>query len=79
MHWIEIGVNLGHKHFNRDRDAVLDRALAAGVTRLVITGTDLRASREASRLITSPAPSRARRDDISAAPGRRSLARAVCG
>jgi TatD DNase family protein len=50
MELIEIGVNLGHRQFTRDRDAILDRALAAGVTRLVITGTTLRASREALAL-----------------------------
>jgi TatD DNase family protein len=47
VEWLDIGVNLGHRQFNRDRDAVLDRARAAGVTRLIITGTNLRASREA--------------------------------
>jgi TatD DNase family protein len=50
MEWIDIGVNLGHRQFNRDRNAVLDRALATGVTRLVVTGTSLPTSREALAL-----------------------------
>ncbi len=50
MEWVEIGVNLEHRQFNRDRDSVLDRALAAGVTRLIITGSNLQTSREALAL-----------------------------
>jgi TatD DNase family protein len=50
VEWTEIGVNLGHRQFGGDRDAVLGRALAAGVTRLVVTGTSLQASREALAL-----------------------------
>ena len=41
---IDIGANLTHDSFDRDRDAVLARARAAGVGRMVITG----ASREHS-------------------------------
>ncbi|WDS38151.1 TatD family hydrolase [Pseudoxanthomonas sp.] len=44
MHLIDIGANLTHDSFDRDRDAVLQRARAAGVAQLVITG----ASREHS-------------------------------
>jgi TatD DNase family protein len=50
MELVEIGVNLGHRQFNRDRDAVVERSLAAGVTRLVITGTNLNSSRQALAL-----------------------------
>jgi len=50
MELVEIGVNLGHRQFNHDRDAVVQRAVAAGVTRLVITGTNLHSSREALTL-----------------------------
>jgi len=39
--YVDIGLNLGHRRFDRDRDAVIDRALAAGVTRMVLTGTDV--------------------------------------
>ena len=41
---IDIGANLTHESFDHDRDAVLARARAAGVAKLVITG----ASREHS-------------------------------
>src|SRR4249919_2597471 len=44
MQLIDIGANLGHDSFDYDRDAVLQRARAAGVTQLVVTG----ASREGS-------------------------------
>ena len=44
MQLIDIGANLTHDSFDRDRDAVLDRARAAGVARMVVTG----ASREHS-------------------------------
>ncbi|MGY0505678.1 TatD family hydrolase [Luteimonas sp. e5] len=41
---IDIGVNLTHDSFDHDREAVLQRARAAGVTRMIVTG----ASREHS-------------------------------
>lgn len=41
---IDIGANLTHESFDHDREAVLDRARAAGVTRMIVTG----ASREHS-------------------------------
>ena len=44
------GINLGHARFARDRDQVVARAHAAGVRTLVITGTSVRASREAAVL-----------------------------
>lgn len=47
---VDIGCNLAHRSFARDREALLARAAAAGVGTLVITGTDLRASREAAFL-----------------------------
>ncbi|MCW0378901.1 3'-5' ssDNA/RNA exonuclease TatD [Xanthomonas sacchari] len=46
MTLIDIGANLTHESFDRDRDAVLQRARAAGVAQLVVTG----ASREHSPL-----------------------------
>ncbi len=44
MTLIDIGANLTHDSFDHDREAVLQRARAAGVTKMVITG----ASREYS-------------------------------
>src|SRR5580658_4852888 len=38
---IDIGSNLTHESFALDRDAVMARALDAGVRRQVVTGTDL--------------------------------------
>jgi TatD DNase family protein len=47
---IDIGVNLTHDSFDTDRDAVLARAAAAGVRRLVVTGTSVTASVQAMAL-----------------------------
>lgn len=44
MDLIDIGANLTHDSFDHDRDAVLQRAREAGITRLIVTG----ASREHS-------------------------------
>jgi len=44
MQLIDIGANLTHESFEHDRDAVLQRARAAGVSQLIVTG----ASREHS-------------------------------
>ena len=38
MQLIDIGANLTHDSFDRDRDAVLQRARDAGVARMVVTG-----------------------------------------
>ncbi|MFT5680219.1 MAG: TatD DNase family protein [Myxococcota bacterium] len=47
---IDIGVNLTNRRFDADRDAVIARALAAGVGHQVLTGTSLSASRAALAL-----------------------------
>jgi TatD DNase family protein len=47
---VDIGANLTHESFAMDREAVLARAHAAGVTRLVVTGADLDGSRAAAAL-----------------------------
>ena len=39
--YVDIGVNLGNRRFDRDREAVIERALSAGVTAMILTGTDL--------------------------------------
>ncbi|MDR0451713.1 MAG: TatD family hydrolase [Treponema sp.] len=48
MRLADIGVNLTHRSFDRDRAEVVARAEAAGVSPLVITGTSVGASREAA-------------------------------
>jgi TatD DNase family protein len=47
---IDIGVNLAHDSFDHDRDETIARAHAAGVRRMVITGSSVASSREAARL-----------------------------
>ncbi len=47
---IDIGANLTHSSFAGDRQAVLKRALDAGVRRLIVTGADLTSSRQALML-----------------------------
>jgi len=50
MQWIDVGVNLTHESFSEDREAVLARARAAGVTQLMVTGADLASSTQAAEL-----------------------------
>jgi TatD DNase family protein len=38
--WIDIGVNLTHSRFDPDRDAVIARAIDAGVERMILTSSD---------------------------------------
>jgi TatD DNase family protein len=47
---IDIGSNLAHESFTPDRDAVMARALDAGVRRQVVTGTDAASSVQAAEL-----------------------------
>ena len=47
---IDIGVNLAHAAFDKDRDAVVQRAKAAGVAAMIVTGTSVAASRAALAL-----------------------------
>lgn len=47
---IDIGANLTHDSFDRDREAVLERAADAGVRRLLVTGTTVAASHAAVAL-----------------------------
>jgi TatD DNase family protein len=46
----DIGVNLTSSQFAKDRETVVECARAAGVTGMLITGTDLPESREAAKL-----------------------------
>lgn len=47
---IDIGANLTHSSFAADREAVMQRAWDAGVTRMIVTGADLASSRQAAAL-----------------------------
>jgi len=47
---IDIGANLGHESFAADLDAVLDRACAAGLVHMLVTGTTPDASERAIAL-----------------------------
>lgn len=44
---VDIGVNLTHKRFDRDREAVINRAVDAGVSTLILTGATADESRAA--------------------------------
>ena len=50
MQLVDIGVNLGHRSFAGDREAVIQRAVAAGVGMMICTGTSVRGSQEAAVL-----------------------------
>lgn len=50
---IDIGVNLTNRSFDEDRAAVLERARAAGVSTMIVTGTDPQHSRAAWELSRS--------------------------
>ncbi|HME39201.1 MAG TPA: TatD family hydrolase [Steroidobacteraceae bacterium] len=47
---IDIGSNLTHETFAQDRDAVMARALEAGVRRQIVTGADMASSHQAAAL-----------------------------
>ena len=47
---VDIGANLTHDSFDADRALVVERAIEAGVTRLVITGSSEQGSRDAFEL-----------------------------
>nr|WP_028080613.1 TatD family hydrolase [Solimonas soli] len=47
---IDIGANLAHESFHADFDAMLARARAAGVARIVVTGSSLDSARQAVEL-----------------------------
>jgi TatD DNase family protein len=50
MELIDIGVNLAHDSFDADRAAVMQRAAAAGVAQMVVTGSSVDATRAAIAL-----------------------------
>lgn len=50
MQLVDIGANLSHESFRRDLDAVVERAQAAGVAQIVITGASEEESAAASEI-----------------------------
>lgn len=48
---IDIGANLAHDSFDHDRHDVIARAAAAGVTRMVITGSSIASTQQAIALV----------------------------
>jgi TatD DNase family protein len=50
---VDIGVNLAHDSFDTDRAEVIARARAAGVERMIVTGSSLHSSEAAVRLAQS--------------------------
>lgn len=50
MRLVDIGVNLTHAAFDCDRPQVIERAIAAGVDRLILTGTTIEQSQKAQQL-----------------------------
>lgn len=50
MELVDIGVNLGHRSFGEDREAVIASAVAAGVKEMIVTGTSVAGSRAALEL-----------------------------
>lgn len=50
MQTIDIGVNLTNRQFRHDLNEVLERAAQAGVSPMIITGTNVRASHQAADL-----------------------------
>lgn len=56
---VDIGLNLTHRRFDADREAVIERARQAGVGWMILTGVDELGSRDAAGLAAS-APDRFR-------------------
>jgi TatD DNase family protein len=53
MDLIDIGANLTHDSFEADREEVIERALACGVRRMIVTGSTAQSSEGAQRLAAS--------------------------
>ncbi len=48
---IDIGINLAHDSYDVDRNQVLERARAAGVTHMIVTGSSISSTRRAIELV----------------------------
>lgn len=47
---IDIGLNLTDKQFGKDREEVVEKALANGVSQMILTGSSVKGSKEAAKL-----------------------------
>ena len=47
---MDVGANLTNKKFGRDLDSVIQRAKDAGISKIMVTGTSVQASKDALRL-----------------------------
>src|ERR1700691_598877 len=50
MHWIDVGANLTHDSFDRDRSAVIERARGQRVLQMIVTGASVAGSVAAMEL-----------------------------
>ena len=51
LHLIDIGINLAHDSFDADREAMIARAMQAGVAHFLITGSSIASTRSAIELV----------------------------
>jgi TatD DNase family protein len=50
MNLVDIGANLTHQRFEKDIERIIDEAKLAGVSQIIVTGTNLQSSQDASQL-----------------------------
>ncbi|WP_130733902.1 TatD family hydrolase [Flavobacterium sp. J27] len=48
--YIDIGINLTNKQFQNDKETVINKAIRAGVSKIILTGTSVKGSQEAFRI-----------------------------
>jgi len=48
---VDIGINLTSNQYDKDLDAVVDRAIKSGVTKMIVTGNSVRGSTEAAQIV----------------------------
>jgi TatD DNase family protein len=51
LNLIDIGLNLSHDSFDHDRNAIVERAVDAGVTRMLLTGSSIASTTAAIELV----------------------------
>lgn len=50
MNWVDIGINLTNRRYNKDRQQVIKAAIEAGVSKMIVTGTSVAESKSAQLL-----------------------------